>query len=81
MSRRRGCLDARVIWLGLGENVKEHYCEPSKEPDEYKIPKKAIIISDLGDEGQLLLMSNDDYDEMSLTESGKRYKKEKLKRD
>jgi hypothetical protein len=42
--------------------VIENYCEPGEEPDEYKIPDSAVVISDLGDEGQLFLISGRDFE-------------------
>ena len=53
--------DAVAIWLGCRPCVIENYCEPGEEPDEYQIPDSAIVISDLGEEGQLFLMPRKDY--------------------
>lgn len=41
------------IWLATKQGV-ERYCEGAT-PDEIKIPKKAIAISDLGDDGVLFV--------------------------
>jgi hypothetical protein len=54
--------DAVAIWLGCRSCVIQNYCEPGEEPDEYKIPDSAIVISDLGDEGQLFLMPRKDFE-------------------
>jgi hypothetical protein len=51
-----------AIWLGCRSCVIENYCEPGEEPDEYKIPDSAVVISDLGDEGQLFLMPGRDFE-------------------
>lgn len=58
---RRFGPDAVAIWLGCRPCVIENYCEPGEKPDEYQIPDSAIVISDLGEEGQLFLMSRKDY--------------------
>jgi len=55
--------DAIAIWLGCRSCVIENYCEPEEEPDEYRIPDSAIVISDLGDEGRLLLMPRRDFED------------------
>jgi hypothetical protein len=54
--------DAVAIWLGCRSCVIQNYGEPGEEPDEYKIPDSAIVISDLGDEGQLFLMPRKDFE-------------------
>jgi hypothetical protein len=54
--------DAVAIWLGCRSCVIENYCEPEEEPDEYRIPDSAVVISDLGDEGQLFLMPKKDFE-------------------
>jgi hypothetical protein len=54
--------DPVAIWLGCRSCVIENYCEPGEEPDEYTIPDSAIVISDLGDEGQLFLMPGRDFE-------------------
>jgi hypothetical protein len=54
--------NAVAIWLGCRSCVIENYCEPGEEPDEYKIPDSAVVISDLGDEGQLFLMPERDFE-------------------
>jgi hypothetical protein len=54
--------NAIAIWLGCRSCVIENYCEPGEEPDEYTIPDSAIVISDLGDEGQLFLMPGRDFE-------------------
>jgi hypothetical protein len=51
-----------AIWLGCRSCVQQNYCEPGEEPDEYTIPDSAIVISDLGDEGQLFLMPGRDFE-------------------
>jgi hypothetical protein len=58
---RRFGQDAVAIWLGCRSCVIENYCEPGEEPDEYQIPDSALVISDLGEEGQLFLMPRKDY--------------------
>jgi hypothetical protein len=54
--------DSIAIWLACRSCVIQNYCEPGEEPDEYKIPDSAIVISDLGDEGQLFLMPRKDFE-------------------
>jgi hypothetical protein len=54
--------NAIAIWLGCRSCVIENYCEPGEEPDEYEIPDSAVVISDLGDEGQLFLMPGRDFE-------------------
>jgi hypothetical protein len=54
--------NAIAIWLGCRSCVIENYCEPGEEPDVYKIPDSAVVISDLGDEGQLFLMPGRDFE-------------------
>lgn len=54
--------DAIAIWLGCRSCVIQNYCEPGEEPDEYRIPDSAVVISDLGDEGQLFLMPRKDFE-------------------
>lgn len=51
-----------AIWLGCRSRVMENYCEAGEEPDEYKIPDSAVVISDLDDEGQLFLMPERDFE-------------------
>lgn len=59
---RRFGPDAIAIWLGCRTCVIENYCEPGEEPDEYRIPDSAIVISDLGEEGQLFLTPKKDFE-------------------
>jgi hypothetical protein len=54
--------DAVAIWLGCRSCVIENYCEREEEPDEYRIPDSAVVISDLGDQGQLFLMPKKDFE-------------------
>ena len=66
--------DAKVIWLATKNSVKDYYLdnemddnasmsEEEKEAaiDKYAIPNKALLIVDLGYDGQLFLMENQDY--------------------
>jgi hypothetical protein len=54
--------DAVAIWLGCRSCVIENYCGPEEEPDEYRIPESAVVISDIGDEGQLFLIPKKDFE-------------------
>lgn len=46
---------SRAIWLGRKVDVKVKYCSPGEEISSVPIPKCAIPISDLHDEGTLFL--------------------------
>ena len=77
---RRFGPDAKVLWLATREGVKyyldssmegypedEEHKQPKLEDetvDRYNIPRGAILLTDLGYDGQLFLMSNKDYEEM-----------------
>ena len=71
---RRFGKDSKVIWLATKNSVKEYYLdnemddnasmsEEEKEDaiDKYTIPDKALLIIDLGYDGQLFLMTSQDY--------------------
>lgn len=47
--------DSKAIWLGTEEAVRELYCEREEEPIAVEIPEDAVLISDLGYDGQLFL--------------------------
>jgi hypothetical protein len=50
---------AKVLWLGLEEDVKDHYCGEDEEPDEHKIEDDWLVISDIGPDGALFLKPSD----------------------
>ena len=45
--------DAMAIWLATKEYASKYYCGPGERPTAILIPKDAVIISDLKDEGAL----------------------------
>jgi len=48
-------LAAKAVWLGEKDDVKEHYCEEDEEPDEIKIGKDWLAISQIGPDGTLFI--------------------------
>jgi hypothetical protein len=58
---RRYGKKAKAIWFATKRGVRYY---GDRDPDIYKIPKKARIIADLGTEGQLFLMRNKDFEDM-----------------
>ena len=74
---RRFGPDAKVLWLATKEGVK-YYLDSYNEDlpdderpkledetvDKYTIPTGALLLTDLGYDGQLFLMTAKDYDEM-----------------
>ena len=72
---RRFGKDAKVLWLATREGVK-YYLDSSNEDlpdrpneedesvDQYTVPPDALLLTDLGYDGQLFLMTAKDYDEM-----------------
>jgi len=70
---RRFGKDAKVLWLATKEGVK-YYLDNEGEGDDgdwsvdqYSIPLGALLLTDLGYDGQLFLTSNKDFDEMERT--------------
>jgi hypothetical protein len=47
---------AQAVWVGTREAVVEHYCQPDEQPDEMELTEEHLVISDLGDDGALVLM-------------------------
>jgi len=73
---RRFGKDAKVLWLATREGVK-YYLDSENEdlPDEYRkggdesvdqytVPPDALLLTDLGYDGQLFLMTNRDFQQM-----------------
>lgn len=46
---------ATAVWMGRHDDVKERYCQPDEEPDEFPLFEDALVLSDLGEEGALVL--------------------------
>ncbi|MHB1868400.1 MAG: hypothetical protein ACYCPP_05585 [Nitrososphaerales archaeon] len=67
-----------MLWLATKEGVK-YYLDSSNEDmpdrhkdedesvDKYTVPTGAILLTDLGDDGQLFLISAKEYSEMEET--------------
>ena len=55
--------DAKVLWLATKEGVK-YYLDNGRieDVDKYKIPENALLIIDLGYDGQLFVMNKADYE-------------------
>jgi len=70
---RRFGPDAKVLWLTTRDGVEWYLKEDDNEPDptinpedidEYYLPKEALLIVDMADQGQLFLLSDADYEKM-----------------
>jgi hypothetical protein len=78
---RRFGPDAKVLWLTTKEGVKWYLTENAEDNidsrmspeeidaaiDRYKIPDNALLVVDLGSDGQLFLMSNKDFERIEKT--------------
>lgn len=55
---------AKAVWLGTLETVMRYLDDEPRpsEADQYFIPKTALLVDDLGYDGQLFVMSKNDYD-------------------
>lgn len=52
---------AVAIWFASRRGVG-HYADPgSRAPSEYRIPRDALMITDLGPDGQLFVMTREDW--------------------
>jgi hypothetical protein len=65
--------DGRALWLGTKKNIIDLYIRPSADADSvtqhldrYHIPSEALLISDLGRDGQLFIMPNTAYTRMTI---------------
>lgn len=58
--------DAKVIWLSTLDGAKEYADHPDtkEDIDQYIIPFGAKLIADIGFDGQLFLMTNQDYEKL-----------------
>ena len=65
---RRFGANAKVLWLATMKHVG-WYCERGETPDVYRIPRDALIITDLGEEGQLFLMTDKDYEDITTPDT------------
>jgi len=45
----------QALWLTSKQGANAHYCQAGEAPDEYVIPRNAIPVSDLDDDGTLFL--------------------------
>lgn len=64
--------DGRALWLGTKKSIIDAYIRPyaggdpvTQHLDKYHIPCEALLISDLGSDGQLYIMPNTAYTHMN----------------
>lgn len=63
--------NSRAVWLGTEEAVRELYCGVGEEPIAVEIPGNAVLVSDLGHDGQLFLFPGRGRGTTEWAETGK----------